>query len=97
MFLKESKNKKFQETDCCEFVLSINDTFEDKINCKVYMNNNIIPNEVCSEFFIPYNDLCGIIISGTGKQVLVKQLKCSCYDKTFNNNEINSCDCCVVF
>lgn len=65
--------------------------------CKVYMNNNLIPNEVCSEFFIPYNDTSGIMVAGTGKQVLVKQLKCSCYDKTSGNNEINSCDCCVIY
>ena len=94
----ESKSKIYSEGDICDFLLTINDSFEDKLVCKVFVNNNQTPNEVTSEFFIPYIKANSIMIAGSGKQVLVKNLRCECTDKSIPlDNEIKSCDCCKIF
>jgi len=61
------------------------------------MNQNLIPNEISSDFFLPFIGSCGIMFSGTGKQVLLKNLNASCYEKNSETGEIKSCDCCVIY
>lgn len=96
----EKKSKQYQELDVCDYVLQINDIFEDKISCKIYLNGNTNANEASSNFFLPYHSDAGLMLAGTGRQILLKSVKYSCYDKNEGSafsSEINSCDCCTIY
>lgn len=90
-------NKSKSQEEITSVNLVISDSFEERINCKVYLNGSLQGNEISSEYFLPFIGNFGMIIAGIGKMVLIKNLKCHFSEKNPTENDKKHCDCCNIF
>ena len=90
-----------------EFNMIINDFGEELINVQIYLNNDIKPNNVNGNFFLPINKKAKILILGRGKSVQLKEFEAKTFDKRNNdlkmtikfeseNETPKNCECCNI-
>ena len=90
-----------------EFNIIINDSGEEFINSKIYLNDNLKANIINGKLFLPINKKAKILICGRGKSVQLKELTMKIFDKRkyeempnvlFEGNDSNkNCECCNIF
>lgn len=96
------KNKrKFSYDDITSYKILVFDNCENRINVKIYLNENRIPNEITSDLFIPHIGKYKIMISGIGDSVMIKQI-ISNFSKRKNIsyehfNDRGNCTCCSIY
>ena len=96
------------ENDKCEFEIFVTDYGEERINTKIYLNNDKKFNDINGRFFLPINIKGKFLVCGIGRSVQIKELVAKIQDKEklkmksiiqFEaDNEIpKNCECCNIF
>ena len=86
----------------------IEDTGEEYINAKIYINNTLNYDFVSGKFFLPLNKKAKLLIYGKGKNIELEGLDINLKDKKgyqhqlpikfeSENGKGRNCDCCSVF
>ena len=80
------------------------DNNEEKINVRIYINENELFNEVNCDFFLPFMGKSSLLIGGLGDYVKIISLNNRIFNKniidysdTILNSDRNNCQCCSIF
>jgi Fe-S cluster biosynthesis and repair protein YggX len=101
--IERNKSIIVKQDKLMKFNMQILDNSEDKLDIKIYINDNPIYNEVSSDFFLPYIGKYTVMIGGVGDLVMLNYLNTYSYSKTnfesecVLSNEKNNCSCCTIF
>lgn len=85
--------------DTCEFSLFLYDLGKENIQGKIFVNNNTVPNNVSSSFYIPADKRAKFMIAGSGQRVEIKGLEISSISKEGDLSKgpgDGHCQCCII-
>jgi len=96
-------NKMMTLKDMIELKFCIVDYNEDRINVKIFLNDNKVYNEVSSDFFLPFIGKYRMSMAGIGELVSVDNISSKSFPKIviesdgMFTNEKKNCDCCLIY